>query len=176
MLPCSCACGSSGLRRRPRGKTALLNAWGQDCKTLDDLRIDMVHHLTHVAATDGSVKGKRCAWGVWEGMASTPMPTDAAERRQRERDGEREEDKIRAVSNGMWGGALPARYDIQDAELVAILKLLRKHAAESEREGVPRRILVLSYCQGVLQRIERAWRRGHAHGTHGSRTCMLEEV
>ena len=68
----------------------------------------------------------------------------------------------------MWGGGLPAWYEVVDAELMGILAYLQEveaRAKEAAGQGAAgRRCLVMSDCKGALELVEWAWRRGGTRG------------
>ena len=121
--------------------------------------------FTRCFACDGSLKGKKVAYGVWEGV----RPGAGTE-----------EEKI---GWGLWGGALPSHFSIADAECYAIVKCLRDVVGEMDRnyedaEEAPR-CVIMSDCKPVLRAMEKVWRQGgraHGQGRSAPRGAMLEEA
>ena len=82
----------------------------------------------------------------------------------------------RRTGVGMWGGGLPDTFEIADAEMYAILEVVR----EAERRGAggePTRCLVMSDSKSCLEQIEEAWRAGTDAKLGGQqREAMLAEI
>jgi hypothetical protein len=152
------------------------------------MHMDM--HFTDVWTTDGSKmtvhtqKGKevRVACGSYAGIQPRRrhelldpfyknLPPD-----QLDRIGESEEEwHRRRISGGMRGMRLPAHYEVVDAELAAILMVLKEAA---EGEGAKRkRCLVMSDCASALRMVETAWRaKGRRAYAMNDRGGMLEAI
>ena len=137
------------------------------------LSLHFRHQFTHAAATDASLQydehGKKgVSIGIWSGVQP---------------DWRDEEPRTlgRRVGDGLWGMAVPANWEIADAEMYAILRFLRLVAEASDEDaGVPvreRRVLVMSDCKPAMQQIEDAWRRGETcvAATAGT-DAMLEKI
>jgi len=132
------------------------------------------HSFTHAAATDGSKKGNKVAYGIWRGTrAATPgePPIDANNPRNAQH---RREMK---VSHGLTGGRLPDDWEVADAEMYAIYELLRQISSEEEAPPSTQRILVTVDNKSVLMQIENAWRRERTAGLRTrQRAAMLEAI
>ena len=147
-------------------------------------------HFTDVWTTDGSKmtirteRGKeiRVACGAYAGIQprrrheledldTRRLPPDL-----RDRLGESEENwHRRRISAGMTGMRLPAHYEVVDAELAAILMVL-KGAAEGEN-AKEKRCLVMSDCASALRMVEKAWRsKGRREYAMDDRGGMLEAI
>jgi len=147
-------------------------------------------HFTDVWTTDGSKmtvhtpRGEevRVACGAYAGIQPRrrhelvdpfykDLPPDKLDRI-----GESEEDwHRRRISGGMKGMRLPAHYEVVDAELAAILMVLKEAA---EGEGARRkRCLVMSDCASALRMMEAAWRaKGRRAYAMDDRGGMLEAI
>ena len=70
---------------------------------------------------------------------------------------------------------LPAHYEVVDAELAAVL-IVMKEVAEKKDAG-KRRVMIMSDCMSALWMIEKAWRaKDRAEYAHGERGSMLEAI
>ena len=170
-----------------RGETSIREA-NKVAQAAVPMHMDI--HFTHIWTTDGSKmtihteKGKevRVACGAYAGIQPLrrhelvdPFLRDLPPERL-DMIGESEEDwHRRRISGGMKGMRLPAHYEVVDAELAAILMVL-KEAAEGEG-AKEKRCLVMSDCASALRMVERAWRapgrRAYAMDDRGG---MLEAI
>ena len=145
--------------------------------------LHLVHGFTDVASTDGGDGSKgevrseqtgkkemRVGCGVYEGMQ--PGQRGGGE--------EAEEAAKRWMGGGMFGGGLPAWYEVVDAELMGILVYLEevvRRAVEAGEEAAGRRCLVVSDCKGALELMEWAWRGGQVGALRRSkRGGILEAI
>ena len=79
----------------------------------------------------------------------------------------------------MMGGALPREWEIMDAELYAIFRVLRAVWYESRLtiSAANCRVLIMSDCLSAITQVECAWREGHApQGRRGDRRAMVEAI
>ena len=149
--------------------------------------IHMVHNFDYVAATDASLtkgrEGTKVGYGVFEGVPTrdeyygTQMA--AAMRAHDEHgSGMRETPAMLSMRTGagMWGGGLPATFEIADAEMYAILEVVRVATRTSTPEN-GRRCLIMSDSKSCLEQIEEAWRSGtNARMGGQQREAMLAEI
>ena len=137
--------------------------------------LHMQMHFHEVWATDGS-KGTETV----EGYRVTKVACGAYKGMQERTRGEWEqgnaEDWHRTrLSAGMRGMRLPAHYEVVDAEMAAILMVLKEEAAYEDADT--RRILIMSDCASALRMIEKAWRaRRRREYAMGNRGAMLEAI
>ena len=129
----------SKLLRWDRGRTG-------EVESLKVARVVMplhiVHHFTHMAATDGS---KGAAWSEererWEARASYGV-FEGIQGGERQGGETALEAAARWTGEGMWGGALPGWMEVVDAELMAVLQYLRRVVAEESDMAVERTVRV----------------------------------
>ena len=75
----------------------------------------------------------------------------------------------------MRGGDLPPTCETVDAELYAILQVLRETALEED--AADRRVVILSDCENALEMIEKRWRRGErGNDVRAARAGILEAI
>ena len=150
--------------------------------------LHMVHKYRRAAATDGSkgtvwnerrqIYEARASYGVYEGATGGDNVADAAGREIQE---ELREKRARWVGGGMWGAALPAHFEVVDAELAGALMYLRKVVKEEDAPGgrgaKSCRCLLIMDCKGAMELMEQAWRKGSAQAMAGmGRAGVLEAI
>ena len=138
-------------------------------------------HFTHAFATDGSKDDQgRTAWGAWGGADVMNWGAmEVAGEQMLHMDAQQEAD---AAGAGMEGGRLPDSWDVIDAELYAVFRVLLRVYLEAKRRGGDEeaqqcRVLVLSDCKSGMEEMERVWRAGEVHHEwKGARRAMLEAI
>ena len=121
------------------------------------MTLHYLHNFTRCAFTDGSLydprkeggkEKRKVAYGIWEGIAPEEVSNQpvggtgwnswtTAERVER------------CIAEGMWGGGLPADWEIADAEAYAIYKYLLKIVNTSSNPS-QERVMILSDSQVTL--------------------------
>ena len=135
--------------------------------------LHMEHDFTDAWATDGSLK-REWEGGRWRTRVAAGAFGGVAALEQRPGESESTWER-RCVGAGMRGERLPSTYEIVDAELHAILMVLKEVAARPDAQQ--RRCLVMSDSLTALTMVERAWREGvRWHGPRTGRAGMLHAI
>ena len=131
------------------------------------IALHIKERFTEVFATDGSKKGNKAAYGVWEG------PDAVAEERMREGGAESEEEIERRIAAGMYGGALPEGWGVTEAEMAAVIRALQVARSRDDGTGPGRRVLICTDSQATMRAMETAWRAGRHTGTRVDRKGLV---
>ena len=107
-----CACDEDEQKVLANQATEETRRWLQVAMALH-----MKHSFTHAAATDGSKKGKKVAYGVWTGVRQRRPDEQEIDPNKPAQAAQEREDMIGA---GLWGGRLPDEWEVADAEMYAV--------------------------------------------------------
>jgi ribonuclease HI len=134
--------------------------------------LHQMHHFTHVAACDASLNIDR------EGVRTSAVGVFEGAQPDWEGEGQPRTDE-RKMGDGMWGAATPAHWEIADAEMYAIYRVLKRAIGDTEND-LPveeRHVLIMSDCESPMGQIEQAMRRGYTiTGRDRGGGAMLEAI
>ena len=85
-----------------------------------------------------------------------------------------EEWRLRQLAGGMRSMRLPDHYEVVDAELAAMLMVLRETAQEAG--AGEKRCLIMSDCEAALGMAEEAWRKERREYGGKGRGAILEAI
>ena len=131
------------------------------------LALHIKERFTDVFATDGSKKGDRAAYGVWEGPGAV-----SPERRQ-EGGAEDVVELERRMAAGMHGGKLPTGWGVTEAEMAAVIRALQIARSRDDGTGPGRRVMICTDSQATMRAMETAWRTGRHTGVRVDRTGLV---
>jgi hypothetical protein len=134
--------------------------------------LHQMHHFTHVAACDASLNIDR------EGVRTSAVGVFEGAQPDWEGEGQPRTDE-RKMGDRMWGAATPAHWEIADAEMYAIYRVLKRAIGDTEND-LPvgeRHVLIMSDCESPMGQIEKAMRRGYTiTGRDRGGGAMLEAI